>query len=116
MLHMEVDKIVLFHFLDLFVLSTFLLCKPCGGDYSCRWFVLQLIELTQDEDMATSRVQRGRSSLSASCPDEKHGNSFSGLSEEPGGSVALLSVCVLRTIVQKQIFIKCGTVMCDKPL
>jgi hypothetical protein len=85
---MNVDKIVFFHFLDLSVLITFLRHKSSGGNYACRWRVRRLIDkLIQDEDMAATRVMRGGSSLSASCPVQKHRNSFTGLSEEPRGSV-----------------------------
>lgn len=106
---LDVDKIVFFHFLDLCVLITFLCHKSSGGNYSCRWCVLRLIgKLIQDEDMGVTRVTSGGSSLSASCHVQKYGNLFTGLSEEPRGSVLGVAshftwVCVLRTIAQNKL-------------
>jgi hypothetical protein len=115
MSRMDVNKIVFLFFLDLSVLITFLLHKSSGENYSCRWCVLRLIDkLIEDEDMPATRVMRGGSSW----PVQKHGNTFTGLSEEPGGSVRgvashftclcvlrtiALCLCVLRTVAQNKL-------------
>jgi hypothetical protein len=59
-------KKLFFHFLDLSILNAFLLHKSCGGRLNHKHFRTQLIrKLVQNVDMTTTRLHRGRSSLSA---------------------------------------------------